>query len=960
MASLRQVYAVLILAVKRLISQRSLALASCLGFTVSVALTSSIPIYADAVYARLLLQNLDDQQVDLSPVPRPPFAFVFRFTGDWSHSLQWEDLGAVDQYLSGQASTDLGLPQKDFVRKFKTDTLSFFPKSEAAYADPRQPLLWVRFAFQSDVESHINLIEGRWPAIASLSADSPVEVLMSERNAQELGLQVGEEYVVLNPRARQGIRQIPVTIAGIWRAADPQEAYWFGSPPALDELLVPEQTFAGRISNDLQDEVNGVTWYFSMDGRSVDSGKVTSLLGRIQRTQLQAQKWLPAVSLEISPSEALVKYRQSAGLLTLQLYAFCVPILGLILTFISLVAELMVSQQRNEIAILRSRGATTLQIIGMTLLEGLMLGVIAILLGVPGGGLLAMLIGQTRAFLDFGAPALSTIRLGRTAFLTGLVTVGVVLLIQIGPLFAAARHTIVTYKQERARDLRRPFWQRMGLDFLLLIPVVYGVYMLQRQGSLVVPLTNRVLSNDPFQNPLLFLLPAIAGLAFSLFLLRLLPVLMSVVAWIMARTNTVGALLAARHLARTPGFYATPLVLLVLTLSLSSFTASLAQTLENHMVDQVYYQVGADMTLDEIGEEALTPQSSETTPLAANPPSLAGPRWYFLPVSEHLKLPGVRAATRVGRYSSLAHLNTGMAKGVFLGVDRVDFPQVAFWRGDFSPEPLGTLMNALALQPDGVLVPRAFLGQYGLRRGDAVRLTLDTYGQKNELEFKIAGSFDLFPTWYPEQGPLFVGNLEPLYERLGSQYPYEVWLKTAPGTQMAGLEQDLWKLSLYVLSDENARLEVATEQQRPDRQGLFGILSVGFASAALLTVLGFFLYALFSFRRRFIELGVLRAIGLSVQQMASFLAWELAFLLLTGLAAGTGLGVWISRLFIPYLQVGADAASRIPPYLVQMAWGAIFRVYALFGLLFVGALLLLAGRLLRMKIFQAVKLGETA
>jgi len=68
----------------------------------------------------------------------------------------------------------------------------------------------------------------------------------------------------------------------------------------------------------------------------------------------------------------------------------------------------------------------------------------------------------------------------------------------------------------------------------------------------------------------------------------------------------------------------------------------------------------------------------------------------------------------------------------------------------------------------------------------------------------------------------------------------------------------------------------------------------------------------------------------------------------------------ISKFFIPFLQIGAEEASRIPPYSVDIAWSAIFRVYILFGLLFVVALIILVVMLRRMKIFQAIKLGETA
>ena len=74
---------------------------------------------------------------------------------------------------------------------------------------------------------------------------------------------------------------------------------------------------------------------------------------------------------------------------------------------------------------------------------------------------------------------------------------------------------------------------------------------------------------------------------------------------------------------------------------------------------------------------------------------------------------------------------------------------------------------------------------------------------------------------------------------------------------------------------------------------------------------------------------------------------------------GTALGGWISDMFIPYLQVGASPESQVPPYVVYVAWPAILRVYLLFGLLFIVALIALVILLRRMKIFQAIKMGET-
>ena len=117
-----------------------------------------------------------------------------------------------------------------------------------------------------------------------------------------------------------------------------------------------------------------------------------------------------------------------------------------------------------------------------------------------------------------------------------------------------------------------------------------------------MPGIDAALANNPFQNPLLFLVPSLGILALTLLLLRALPWLMSLVAWLAAQLKAVGFLMAARHLARTSSFYTAPLVLLVMTLSLSVFVASLAQTMDNHLYDQSYYQTGADMRLIEQGE----------------------------------------------------------------------------------------------------------------------------------------------------------------------------------------------------------------------------------------------------------------------------------------------------------------------------------------------------------------------
>ena len=120
------------------------------------------------------------------------------------------------------------------------------------------------------------------------------------------------------------------------------------------------------------------------------------------------------------------------------------------------------------------------------------------------------------------------------------------------------------------------------------------------------------------------------------------------------------------------------------------------------------------------------------------------------------------------------------------------------------------------------------------------------------------------------------------------------------------------------------------------------------------------MYSIFSFRQRFIQLGVLQAIGLSIGQLVAFLTGELLVLILTGAAAGTGLGVWASRLFIPFLQVRAGDNSQIPPFVIQIAWESIDQIYLVFGGMLLVGVIVMTVLLVRMRVFEAIKLGEVA
>jgi putative ABC transport system permease protein len=970
---LRNLRTIFILASQRLWGNWGLMVGMTLGLIVAVALATSIPLYLDGVNERVLQKALATPSLDRR---RPPFAFMFRYNGDINGPITWEAFDRTDRYMSDVAPGLVGLPRRLHVSFARTANGRLYPAG-ASDLDARTPLDWLALGTISDFTAHIMLVDGKLPAPTEPAEGEPLEVLMAQDKADQFGLVAGEEFILVGGRFgyKEQSFQLPLRIAGIWVPTDEIDPYWFYAPTSLDAVLFVDRTaFADRVvpafgqAGGGQTAVETAVWYSVFDGQRLRANQALSYLGRWIALQTAAGAVLPKLTLDMSPQGALNAYAWTARLLTVLLYVFTLPIIAIVLGFISINAILVIQRQRNEIAVLRSRGTSSLQIVALYLLEGAILGALALAVGPWVGRAMAQAMGQTQSFLTFAPGPPLVIEMTRESLLPGLAALGVALIVGVSPALGAARHTIVTYKQEVVRSLRRPLWQRLYLDLWLVALPLYGYYELKQRGTISF-LGRNLVSNrgDPFQNPFFFLVPTLFVFSLALIFIRFFPLLMRFLAILVQPLPEVSPLLALRQLARSWKFYTGPLFLVVLTLGLACFTASMAKTLDLALLDRTYYEVGADLRLVEMGESfgdeggagasAFAPAGNQT--VQASQDSEADVGWSFLPVSEHTRAPGVLGAARVGFFQASAELGGGVTKGTVLGIDRVDFSRVAYFRRDFAGAPLGTLMNQLARDSSAILVARSFLAEHGLQIGDRITLQVKESGRSVDVPSLIVGVSDYFPMLYPDDGAFFVANLDYLFERLGGERPYDVLLRTAPGSNTDDIVRSLESLDLRIIDADDARTRVAMERQRPERQGLLGLLSVGFLACAALTVLAFLFYAFLSLRQRFIELGMLRAIGLSLSQMIAFLAFEQLILIGIGIAAGTAAGVLASTLFIPFLQVQGGPHPNIPPFTVVVAWGDIFKVYAIFGTMLLAAIAGLARFLAHMRITDAVKLGET-
>jgi putative ABC transport system permease protein len=609
-----------------------------------------------------------------------------------------------------------------------------------------------------------------------------------------------------------------------------------------------------------------------------------------------------------------------------------------------LVSLIIARWQRRETALLVSRGMGFGMVIGLTLLEEVVLFVLGIPLGVGFGMVLARWMGFTVSFLTFiDRPPLPVSLQGINYPLIG-VALAVALLARLLPMWGAARQSVVEQAREGARQLRPPLWQRVYADFVLVVPTYYAYDQLAKRGTLALRAGDS--PEQLFQDPLLVLVPALFVLTAALLAMRLFPWFMRLLDLLASRTPWLTLHLALRQLGRSSQGYINPLLLVVVALGMGVYTRAMAASLDQWLVDQVYYRIGTDITFQPI------------PPLSAGETELPPDAVFIPPPDEFLDLPGVLAVTRVGDYPMRIQTSEGEERGRMMALDRVDFGNVAWFRSDFARESLGGLMNELAVAPESVLVTQQFLTDHQLAVGDQFNMRVAVSDDYHYIgAFRIAGVYKYFPTVQPDEMTV-IGNLEYLFTQAGSEFTHQIWLRVADGTPGKELFEAVKSKGIEASQQRDAHAIIAEEQAKMERVGIFGTLSVGFLAAAVMAMLALLVHSYASLQERLYQFGVMRAIGLMHRQVIGQVGLEYAVLTAYGALAGASLGLITAEWFAPFFRI-PDAAGAPPPPLIPLIQQ---EATLQFALIFAGIMILVElgvlVRALSTRLFDALRMGH--
>ncbi|MEZ4673890.1 MAG: ABC transporter permease [Caldilineaceae bacterium] len=197
--------------------------------------------------------------------------------------------------------------------------------------------------------------------------------------------------------------------------------------------------------------MRAVTWYVVLDESRATPARGRDYVDGFELAKTVIGRYLPDAQLT-TPTVSLGKFVGRQAVLTTLLLGFNVPALGFLLYFLVVTSAVVAYWQRRETAIMISRGMTRWGVLSYTLVEGLVLFLIGLPVGLGLGMVLARLMGYTTSFLDFETRIALPVSLnGINLPLIGA-TLGILLIAKLWTAAATSGETVLTQQREtRAR-----------------------------------------------------------------------------------------------------------------------------------------------------------------------------------------------------------------------------------------------------------------------------------------------------------------------------------------------------------------------------------------------------------------------------------------------------------------------------------------------------------------------------
>jgi putative ABC transport system permease protein len=546
--------------------------------------------------------------------------------------------------------------------------------------------------------------------------------------------------------------------------------------------------------------------------------------------------------------------------------------------------SITVAQRTTEIGLLRTMGASRRQILRSVILEALIIGLGASIVGLFAGILAAK--GITALFKGFGIdlPSQGTVVLARTVIVSLLVGTIVTIVAGLSPARRATRVPPLAALRDDVMPAGRAGRRRTVIASLL---TGFGVLLLAL-GLFVASGASSVLG--------LMAVGAIAVfIGVALLSNKLVPPIASVVGWPLEKLRGLTGRLARENTERNPSRTAVTAAALMIGLALVTFVTVLAAGLRASINDTVDKNFAGDLVLT--NKDGFSPIPSE-----------AG-----------------RAVTRVPGVAAVSPINSsaGKVKGVsgntsVDGIDPRTYSQV--WKAEIKKGPSNVLAT---LGPRDATLVDDFAKSNNFKIGD--RLSILTPTAKT-IVLTVRGTVD-------NKGGIF-NPVTTSYATVRRDFRQPddsaVLIKTDPGASVKGVQTRIDKLldtsfPIVRSQDQQQYKDDITKQVNQILYLVYALLSL----SIIVSLFGIVNTLVLSIYERTRELGMMRAIGTSRRQVRRIVRYESLITAMIGGVLGLLIGLLLGAMTTVALKdQGFTLQIPVVPLLIFLVVTAIAGVLA--------------------------------
>ena len=937
--------------IQKIINKKWLIFCLLIGSMLLIAISCCNPMYTSAALQKMLTDELDSQMNKTGTYPA-----IARLSGtiNKNHFSDNKKMSSIFADPFSNAETLAGLyPIKPM------HTVTSFESNEinGSLSVNRAGVSSFKFKVNalSSMKEHINIMYGEY--CSDKPVDGVYECIISERIVTNLKLVTGDE---INSGFIVNGEPVVFRISGIFRTAESEDTYWIKDPLDYENSLFMDMELYKQLfvnGNKMQENIKA-KYYCVFDYQKIKTDMINDFIIADNKIRYDSNEY-NVFEGSFNYEDSFKTYRKGSNKVTVTMWIFQTPVLILLCVFIFMVSNQIINIEQSEIAMLKSRGVSKGQLILSYLFQSFLISFAALLIGYPLGFVFCKLFGSTRSFLEFSILTTIDVHFTFKALLYAIFASIVSVLIMTVPVLKYANFSIVEQKVNKKKK-KTPLWQKMGLDIILLVISVYGLYSSNKNKATII----KEIQEGGSLDPVIYFSSTVFLLAFALLLLRILPLLSGISYRFICKKckpSTFAGFLQINKNIKNQSFI---IVFLVLTLALGIFNATAARSITSNEEIRNKYRVGTTFVMTEKWEDNS----------AAIRQGYAEKLEYIEPsFSKYTELKGkTEMLTRVLRDE---HAGMGVGTDVledsatFMGLITDEFGKTAYLPEDSTKFHINYYLNALAKNPNGVIISRNFAQQKNVGVGDKVSIYRKDklLNPLPTLLVEVVAIVDAWPTYESKiykkgsngeisvvDNYLCVVNFNSAYSLFDIE-PYEIWVKT---NNTAGIYDFISDKKIKASEIDDTVIQAEEIKEDPFFQVTSGMLTITFIIVLILSIIGFMIYWITSIKSRELIFGIYRAMGLSMREIANMLLIEHTFGSVLPILFGIFTGVFSARLFVPLILLAYSPSYSTLKTVIITSGLDMIRIGLCVIVMLILCFMVIRHILSTMKIAQALKLGE--